>query len=162
MIEIEIDSDMLEKAKLRAEKLGELKNSVTKGQGNIAGILGELITQKAIGGEIKDTRDFDLLLKNNETADVKTRRCSSMPEPHFDCSVSDYNTKQKCDNYIFTRVLGDYSKGWVLGWIKKEDFFKKATLVYQGQLDRESGRRAKSDTWNLAISELNSISDLEK
>jgi hypothetical protein len=85
-----------------------------------------------------------------------------MPEPHFDCSVSDYNTKQKCDNYIFTRVLGDYSKGWVLGWIKKEDFFKKATLVYQGQLDRESGRRAKSDTWNLAISELNSISDLEK
>ena len=64
MVEIEIDSDMLEKAKSRAEKLGQLKNSVTKGQGNVAGILGELITQKAIGGEIKDTRDFDLLLKN--------------------------------------------------------------------------------------------------
>ena len=42
MIEIEITSDMIDQARIRSDQLGELKNSVTRGKGNMTGFLGEL------------------------------------------------------------------------------------------------------------------------
>lgn len=87
-IEVSITSEMLQIAKEKAKKLGELRNSITHGEGNVAGYLGELIVQKIMGGEIKDTRDYDLLSPEGVKYDVKTKRCSGVPEPHFECSGS--------------------------------------------------------------------------
>lgn len=159
MIEVDITEDMLKAAEIRAEKLGELKNSITRGGGNIAGIVGEIAVQKVMGGEIKDTRDYDIVLDDGTTIDVKTKRCRSAPEPHFECSITDYNTMQKCDKYVFVRVLNDYSKAWVLGSIPKEEYFKQATFIQQGQLDRANNWRAKCDCWNLGISSLTPITE---
>lgn len=157
MIEVEISKEMLDAATIRANKLGELRNSITRGQGNIAGIIGELAVHKVVGGEIKDTRDYDILMSDGTTVDVKTKRCKSAPEPHFECSITDYNTTQKCDSYIFVRVLNDYSKAWVVGIIPKEEYFQKASFIQQGQLDPSNGWRAKCDCWNVSISDLNEV-----
>jgi hypothetical protein len=161
MIEVDISKEMLDHAKIRAEKLGTLRNSITKGEGNIAGILGELAVQKVMGGEIKDTRNYDILLPDETKVDVKTKRCRSQPSPHYECSISDYNTMQKCDKYIFVRVLENYTKAWILGSKEKEKYYNEATFIQQGQLDPSNGWRAKCDCWNLPITNLDPITPFD-
>ena len=41
MIEVEITEKMKQRAWRKAREMGKLKNSITKGDGNIAGFLGE-------------------------------------------------------------------------------------------------------------------------
>jgi len=160
MIEVLIDDNMMKIAKKRAEELGQLRNSITRGEGNLAGILGELAINKVLGGEIKDKRNFDIVFENGIKIDVKTKRCKSKPEEHYECSVSDYNTSQKCDKYVFVRILNDYSKAWILGCIDKNVYYEKAVFIKQGQIDRSNGWRAKCDCWNLPISSLDPIDTL--
>lgn len=160
MIEIEITSDMIDQARIRSDQLGELKNSVTRGKGNMTGFLGELVANQFIGGEIKNTYDYDILLEDGTTIDVKSKSCNSPPKPHFECSISDYNTKQKCDKYLFVRVLKDHSKAWILGWIDKNAYYEKSDFYEQGQMDRSNGWRAKCDCWNLKIQELDQLDEV--
>lgn len=159
-IEVSITSEMIQVAKEKAKKLGELRNSITHGEGNVAGYLGELIVQKIMGGEIKDTRDYDLLSPEGIKYDVKTKRCSGTPEPHFECSITNFNTTQKCERYVFVRVLKDYSKGWILGELPKNEYFEKAVFVQQGQFDPRNNWRAKCDCWNLPMTSLNEIKQI--
>lgn len=156
-VEVIITKEMLAEAERRAVKLGELKNSITRGEGNVCGFLGELVAQKVIGGEIKDTRDYDIITKDGTKWDVKTKRSFGVPEEHFECSVTDYNTTQKCDRYIFVRVLKDYSKGWVVGELPKDEYFEKATFIEQGQYDPRNHWRAKCDCWNVVFTDLNEV-----
>lgn len=160
--EVEITEEMIKEAEKRAAKLGELKNSITRGEGNLTGILGELVAHKVIGGDIKDTRDYDIITPDNVKWDVKTKRSHGVPLEHFECSITDYNTRQKCDRYVFVRILKDYSKGWVIGELPKEEYFKKATFIQQGQLDARNGWRAKCDCWNVLFTDLNEVSDIRK
>lgn len=162
MIEVLITDEMLNIANERAEKLGQIKNSITRGEGNVAGFLGELVAIEIMGGERKDTRDYDILFDNNLKADVKTKRCTSPPKDHYDCSISDYNTTQKCDCYIFVRVLKDYKKAWLLGWYPKEEYYSEASFIQQGQLDRSNNWRAKCDCWNMPISSLKTVDEFKK
>lgn len=162
IVEVDITDEMRAQANLKAEKLGELKNSITRGQGNMAGYIGELVVLKILGGELKNTRDFDILFENDIKADVKTKRCATPPQEHFDCSISNYNTKQNCDRYIFVRVLNDYSKAWIVGWYPKQEYYKEAVFIQQGQLDRANNWRAKCDCWNMPISNLKKLEDFKQ
>jgi hypothetical protein len=155
--EVEITEEMLAEAKRRGEKLGELKNSITRGEGNVCGILGELMVQKLIGGVVADTKDYDIITEDGVKWDVKTKRTHVEPEEHFECSVADFNTTQKCDRYIFVRVMNDYSKGWVIGELPKNEYYEKATFIEQGQYDPRNRWRAKCDCWNVPFTDLNEI-----
>ena len=157
LIEVTITPEMLERAKNKAKDLGELKNSITRGEGNLAGFIGEEVARAVTGGEIHNTRDYDLVYEDGRKADVKTKRCSSEPQPHYDCSVADFNTSQKCDEYVFVRVLNDYSKGWVCGTMAKEDFYRKATRWNQGQYDPRNRWRCKADCYSVPISQLDEV-----
>ena len=60
----------------RAQELFDFKvlnNSITKGDGNLAGALGEVIVCDYYNGEQKNTYDYDLILKGKKI-DVKTKR----------------------------------------------------------------------------------------
>ena len=50
MIEIEITEAMKKRAWRKARSMGQLKNSITAGQGNIAGFLGEEVANEKING----------------------------------------------------------------------------------------------------------------
>lgn len=43
MIEVKITGSQIDKAKALAQELGQLNNSITGGQGNLAGFIGEIL-----------------------------------------------------------------------------------------------------------------------
>ena len=117
--QISITNKQIEKAKNLSEELGKLKNSITDGGHNIYGFLGELIVAEYLNTEQKNTYDYDMKLPSGLTIDVKTKRCTSTPSPNYECSIAAYNTKQKCDVYVFTRILDNMKVGWILGYKTK-------------------------------------------
>lgn len=157
MIEIEITPEMYRLAWAKSRDMGKLKKSITGGEGNIAGYLGEAIAFQVIGGKIANTLDHDIIAPNGLLIDVKTKRCTSEPLPHYECSVAAYNTIQKCDYYAFVRVEKieeNYTRGWYLGHISKLEYFNLARKLYKGQKDGDNWFKVKADCYNLPISDL--------
>jgi hypothetical protein len=161
MIEVEVTDYMRVKARAMAKHLGKLKNSITKGEGNVAGFIGELIALQYLGGVKANTYDFDIV-SGGKTYDVKTKRCTSPPKPHYDCSVAAFNTKQRCDIYLFVRVQfeGDRPvKAWVLGQKDKAKYFKQARKLKKGEVDPSNNFKVKADCYNLSINKLERLEE---
>ena len=99
-----------------------------------------------------NTFKYDLVLPDGKRIDVKTKRTGFEPKPDYDCSVSQFQIDYDCDGYIFVRVLRSYEKGWVLGYITKDDFKKKST--YHNKGERDGGFIFRQSCFNIKISEL--------
>jgi len=159
MKRIDITGEDIKEAKLLANNMGTLQNSITKGQGNVHGFLGEIITSKFLKSKLNNTYDYDII-HNNLKIDVKTKRVTTPPRDYYECSVVSLNTKQLCDIYVFTRVLKDMTKGWLLGYINKKDYFDKAVLLKKGDIDPSNNWKVLTDCYNLPINKLNNIENL--
>lgn len=157
--EYKTNKGQFNKARDEAAALGKLRNSILKGQGNVAGLLSEIILADNYPKLERDsTRNWDLVdIEDGKTFDSKAKQTTVEPLPHYECSVANYNPNQKCDSYIFTRVLKDFSVVWVLGCISKEKFFKKATFHQKGELDPSNNFTFHADCYNVAISELEEL-----
>jgi hypothetical protein len=146
------------KAEERAADLPLLNNSIRKGEGALVAYIGEALVLHLEGGEIKDTRDYDLIDRNGIKIDVKTKERKVAPLPHYNCTVAAFNTKQKCDRYAFVNVLKDMKTAWYLGSISKEEFYKKAVFRKKGEFDPDSPPTRKfyftADCYNVPASEL--------
>lgn len=158
MVKCKITKLMVKISKQKAESLGILKNSITKGEGSQAGYIGEEMVKKYLRCKSKNTFDYDLV-KKGKTLEVKTKRCNSEPKPHYESSITANNIKQKCSYYIFVRVLSDYSYGWILGFCSKRKYFNNARFCRAGSLDYKSGGKwsFKANCYNLPISKLTPI-----
>ena len=154
MFEVSVTEEHIKKAAALAEELGELKNSITSGQGNLAGFLGEVIVAEMTGANHSNTYDYDLLLPNGKSVDVKTKRTNYPPKGNYECSVAAFNTKQKCDFYAFVRVKNDLSCAWVLGFYDKTKYFRDAKFCKKGEYDPDNGFTFKADCYNIAINKL--------
>ena len=151
---------MINRALKQGAEMGSLHGSITDGNGNVAGFLGEeIILAECSDIKRENTYDYDMLL-NDMTIDVKTKRCTSKPRDYYECSIADFNTKQKSDIYIFVRVMNDYSKGWILGYKKKNAYFKDAVFHEKGDVDTNNDFVFKADCYNLAIKDLDKIEDI--
>jgi hypothetical protein len=153
---INIKEAWVKEAKNKANQLGTLKHSFMNGAGNLIGYLGEIVVRESIGAEHKNTYHFDLI-KNGYKIDVKSKLCSTEPKENFECSIAAYNTRQKCDYYIFVRIIKNLKYAWICGAIKKENFFNMATLYKAGYKDQSNGMIFKVDTYNLPINRLKNI-----
>ena len=151
---VKITEDMLLRAKRKSDEMGSLNNSITKGGGNLAGFVGEEIAQFVLGGSIVNTYDYDIVLDNGITVDVKTKRTTVEPKDNYECSVAAFNVKQKCDYYAFTRVLDNMSHGWLLGVYPKELYFKEAKLLKKGDRDPSNNFTVKANCYNMVIAML--------
>ena len=159
MIKVPITSAMKRYATRSANRMGRIRNSITRGEGNVYGFLGEQIAKQVLGGEIVNKGssynvDYDLVLDNGVTVEVKTKKTKFEPKDYYECSVAKYNTKQKCDYYAFVRVLANRQAGWFLGVMPKEKYFINAKFLKAGTRDGDNGFLVKADCYNLAISEL--------
>ena len=159
MIEVQLTDDMLLAARAKATEMGRLNNSILRGGGSVAGFLGEQIALKVLGGEWRNSYDYDIVLEDGRRAEVKTKQTSATPKPFYDCSISNFNTRQDCDIYVFTRVMNDFSKGWFLGMLTKEEYFNKATFLKKGDIDPSNNYTVKADCYNVPISELDNPKD---
>lgn len=147
---------------LFVERYGKkhLNDSITEGEGLLSGLIGEELLRDYYGflrseGEAifhYDVLDPDILGR----IEVKTKRCTSAPKPHYNCTVSASNADQQCDYYAFVRLLNDFSRAWLVGLMPKEEFFAQALFFKRGQIDPAGfgGWRFKWDCFNLRISEL--------
>jgi hypothetical protein len=155
IIEVLISDEIIMKAQAKSKELGLLNNSIREGDGNLIGFIGEFLVADYFGGEVSNTYDYDLIIKEKRI-DVKTKETTVLPKNHYFCTVADYNTKQKCDSYYFVRVTKDLKIGYLLGGLTKEAFYRKAQFYRKNSLDPTSnqGWRFTADCHNVYICEL--------
>ena len=163
MVEVIVKQQWKRAALKEAEELGALRQSITGGAGNLAGFVGERVVADYLGVEKENTYQYDLITKKAKTYEVKTKRCKFKPLPNYTVSVCALNTNQKCDAYIFVRVNNDIKIAWIVGYMPKDDFYKKAKFCKKGDTDPDSdfGWRFKEDCFNMYIKDLLSISELK-
>ena len=155
MRKLKATNDEIKKAAEMASEMGTLKHSLTEGGGNQAGFLAEIVVARHIGARQANTYDYDLIMPDGRTIDVKAKRTSVEPKEHYECSIFAYNTTQACDYYAFCRVLKDLSTVWILGIIKKKDYYSRATKRLKGDYDSSNNFTFKADSYNMKISDLN-------
>lgn len=162
MIEIKINPKCIDVATKESIRLGKLNNSITKGEGNIAGIIGEMMVSYYLKIKRENTYEYDLISPDLKKYDVKTKRCSYKPESNFTVSVCALNITQKCDGYIFVRINNNLSIGWILGYMPKIEYFNNAKFCKKDDIDPDgNGWKFKEDCYNMYIKDLNDINQLK-
>jgi hypothetical protein len=158
-IEVEITSEMVSRASEKAKEMGALRNSIRRGEGNLAGFLGEEVVLKAFPGSTShNTYQHDITMEHL-SIEVKTKDRTVEPRIDYEASVANFNTSQKADFYVFVSLYRpkntqDYQRGFVLGVIEKEAYKDKATYLKVGDIDPSNGWEVKAACYNLPYSRL--------
>lgn len=161
MIKVVPTEDQIKRAKELFE-FKALNNSITKGDGNIAGALGEVIVCDHYKATHQNTYDYDLIIQSKDgepfSVDVKTKRISPniTPQPTWFASVAAYNIKQRCDYYCFVGLATDFSMAYIYGFIQKDNFYKQSYFGKKGELDPYGNGTwtFRADCYNLFIKDL--------
>lgn len=134
-----------------------LKNSISKGESQLHGALGEVITMEFLrskGKEVKYEGDYNYdLISNGKKIDVKTIKTDKEPTDEFNANIDANNTTQKTDFYLWCSVSVDMTYGYVIGYLEKDEFYKIANLKKKGEIDH-SEWTFKSDTYTTKIKNL--------
>ena len=162
MIELPFDKRMIREATEWAENLGGIYNSITKGDGNYAGRLGELALAKHLGVEVEDRKDYDIIY-DGKKVEVKTKRRAVKPKPEYTVNVAATSKHQKPDSYAFLSLEytdrdsgGNYSDLlhiWLCGYKSAEQFFEEAEFWPKGTPDPPFFKTHR-DMYVLTIGEL--------
>lgn len=168
MIEIRITQAHLEEANFKSRDLGVLRNSINNGKGNVAGFLGEIVVAEYYGWQNKNfdvvNYDYDLTHKKHKI-DVKTKARKVKPRDNYFATIADFNTRQACDYYFFVSI-SNYEVAYLMGIIKKNDFYEKATFNLKGEYDKSSPQNFpfyfKADCYNLEYSKLFPAEKIER
>jgi hypothetical protein len=161
-IKFEVSDEIFERAKERF-KFGSLKNSITKGAGNLAGAIGEEIVQHysnltgmGLQPPGKDYPNCDFVSKAGAKVEVKTKRSNYPPKTSHKATVADSSTHQDCDIYIFVSVKTDNREAYLCGWIGKDEFFSNAHFRAKGEPDPDAPAFIYSgDCYNIDLKHLN-------
>lgn len=156
MVTLPITSEQYERAKILYE-FKALHGSIKEGASNIYGALGEIVTQDFFKQthivSYHGTYNYDLIISGYRI-EVKTKRTTVLPKPNYFASISCHNTRQQCHFYFFLRVLENFTKGYLLGYISPHNFYNKAIYKNKGDIDT-NGFVFKDNCYNLPISDLN-------
>ena len=144
-IELSVTSQMIANAKERSKELQNLHGSITGGLGSLGGCIGEEAC-KIVIPELEEVYDFDKdFLYHGYRIDSKTLRCNSRPYENYDVNIFSKHRKQKCDIYVFNRILNTNKTIWIVGFMMKKDFRNQCITRYKGHR-REDGFIYSDDT----------------
>ena len=162
MQSLKFNQNMIDQASQWADDLGGIKNSITKGDGNYAGRLGELALAKHLGVGVMDHKDYDLIY-NGKRVEVKTKRRATKPKSNYTVNVAYTSIHQKPDKYAFLSLEysdrdsgGNYSDLqhiWLCGYKSAEQFFEEAEFWPKGTPDPPFFK-THQDMYVLTIGEL--------
>jgi hypothetical protein len=168
-LEVAITPEMVALAKTKSQEMGALRNSIRRGHGNIVGFLGEEVVLSAWRGAISGENTFhhDVRFEDafgDATFEVKSKDRTVPPLLHFEASIANFNTRQSADFYVFVSLFrnkssGEYSKGWVLGVIGKDDYFRSARFLREGEYDPSNDWYCRADCYNLPYADLTRFDD---
>ena len=165
MVEVPLDG-LHGAAQSRADATPELRRSMRGAAGNEVGAMGELVAMRYLDAQgvmyLDEGKVNHDLRTRHGTMDVKTKERTVVPQPHYDCTVPDYvGDAQKPDWYLFVSLLSDgsrgvrrFKRGWVLGTIRREDFYANASEWKPGVRDVSNGWEATIRCWNVPVSVL--------
>ena len=173
ILEITVSDNFICKCKEILEKNSFVnKKSFMNGERSLTGILGEFVIKTLISKEWKlsvnktekssenlNYYDYDLFV-DNKKIEVKSKTCKSIPKSNYEGSIPSYY-KQKCDYYVFNRILNDFKTIWIMGFISKEDFENKRRKIRKGETDQSNGLVFKENAYNIFYHELNSIREFK-
>lgn len=131
-----------------------LNNSITEGESQIYGALGEVIAIEFLQSLNKNVQyvgcyDYDLEI-NGKKIDVKTIKTDKEPTNDFNANISAYNTRQQTDFYLWCSVSESMQYGYIIGYLEKDEFYRIAELKKKGEIDFGSWV-FKSDTYTTKI-----------
>jgi hypothetical protein len=134
-----------------------LKNSITNGESQVHGALGELIAMQVL--QLRENHvdyvghyDYDLIC-NGKRIDVKTIKSNHEPKDDYNANISAFNHTQQTDFYLWCYVSLDMTYGYVIGYLEKDEFYKIAELKKKGEIDYGQWT-FKSDTYTTKIKNL--------
>jgi len=157
VIEFNIPDWMYAEAISKSNQLRILNNSITNGEGNVAGYIGQLAFIQLFDGQDADTFDYDVLHPDLGKVEVKTKRQNvNYVNLNFEGSIADYNPNQEYDHVAFFRVNVNEKKGWFCGFTTKDGFDKLSRNMCKGKVDKESSNsfEVKADCRNIYYSQL--------
>ena len=140
--------EMITRAIQKAKMLGTLNNSITQGQGNLAGYLGEEAVASYLKAKIvssdEGTNKFnhDLILLDGSRAEVKSKRRTVPPRDFYEVSVAKSSLHQKPDLYMFVSLQFNKTEKkngivrykelqavWLLGQKDYKDYIEQAAFT---------------------------------
>jgi len=134
-----------------------LKNSITNGESQVHGALGELIAMQVL--DLRNNHvdyvghyDYDLIC-NGKKIDVKTIKSNHEPKDDYNANISAFNHTQQTDYYLWCYVSLDMTYGYVIGYLEKDEFYRIAELKKKGEIDYGDWT-FKSDTYTTKIKNL--------
>lgn len=172
IIEVPITPIMIENARFAADRYKDnLHNSIRNGAGTIVGHLGEEMVKVVYPLMThSNTYDYDFLYgglridvkTKDRKYDIDTSRYEELCFTQgggWDCSVNKLNGVQEVDYYIFTtvfrsRATNEFTHGWILGTLTRDEFFKKARLETPSYKDSSNGFVPHCDTYQVKIQQL--------
>lgn len=151
-------------AKQEAKELGVLNGSISHGEGNFKGKLGEIIIRDLLNAtRTDDEHNYDLLSPTGIRLEIKT---SGTRKTYLDNGywnrVNCANLRQKCHVYVFCAVNEDTMQAWVCGWTWKDEFLSSSTLFKAGYRVPNTGNVMRADSMNIKTGDLFSIGLLKK
>lgn len=156
MKKIYITLEQIEEAK-DLYNFKNLKNSISKGESQLHGALGELIAMQVL--DLRDNYveyvgdyNYDLIC-NGKRIDVKTIKSNHEPKDDYNANISAFNHTQQTDYYLWCYVSLDMTYGYVIGYLEKNQFYKIAELKKKGEIDWGDWT-FKSDTYTTKIKNL--------
>jgi hypothetical protein len=141
-------------------------NTLVGGEGNFAGRTGEIIVQTYLktlkpSSSGDDRKGWDFIDSKGLRYDVKTKGNAKVaPQPHFDCTVPEYQLSLDCDAYIFIRTAHDFAVGYIMGYILKKDFIRLAEVRREGSNYNKAGRSTVGNHLVLSANKLLSTENL--
>lgn len=160
---VDITSEIYSRAKSRADNIGELRNSIRKGKGNLVGCIGEDVIKRYLDGSYargKSKFNHDMLIEDHKI-EIKSKERKHAPKLDWEASIAKSSSHQEPDFYIFTSAEKSddkYTKLWILGYISREEFYEKARLIKAKNIDKSNWFRCKRDMYNIYHHELYPIS----
>lgn len=140
------------------KKMGVLDGSVKKGGGNKTGFLGEFAFLEAFGGERHHDYEYDIMYDDTKV-EVKTKKRTVDPQPHYQADIFDLNTEQECDIYYFVSINSETNTVWMCGYLTPDEFYERATFMEKGERNHGNGHVYQEDCWVLPYTELKKLSE---
>lgn len=166
IVEVKILENDWKMARVWAEKHekfpGFKDRSITRCEGLLAGMVGEIVFLRYSGALVSHGTNHDLIL-NNKAYEVKTKRVNvCRVESHYTATIPAYlRGVQTPQFWIHTRVNEKMNLCFLMGYISDKRFWKEATFYKKGEFEPGTYFLFKEDTYCVAQRDLSDIRHLK-